>query len=226
MLAALAAGIVVALLLAFTAVKLDPHPLYDAQREIQLTPGLVVGQVLTYLPLVAAVLPLLPFVAMRSYRELGLHGIRFRNFGVAALGAAAMFVATGLGAALQNALLHTSGKQMAVALFGTTHDPVLLIGLAVIAVFFAPFTEELIFRGFVFNALLRYLPAAAAIALDGFLFGLSHLDAAASFPLMLGGAVLAYVYWRTGSLVTSMLTHGTFNFVSVVAVLAVGDKLT
>jgi membrane protease YdiL (CAAX protease family) len=111
-----------------------------------------------------------------------------------------------------------------VQLFGTTHDRNLIYGLIILAVFIAPVVEEVIFRGFVFNAFLRYVPVGLAAIASGVIFGLAHFDPTAFFPLSCGGIVLALVYYRTGSLISSMLTHGTFNAVNVVLVLVTGGK--
>ena len=91
----------------------------------------------------------------------------------------------------------------------------------VLACVAAPFFEELTFRGFVFNAFRRYLPGWAAIILGGIAFGFAHLqpgNAGAIAPLAAGGMVLAWVYYRTGSLFASMITHATFNLVPVVLI--------
>lgn len=214
------------MLLAFGAVKLDGKAVMDAHRQMQLTRGVVIGQLLSYVPVLAVAFPLLPATACRSLGALGLRAPRFRDLGIGAAAAVVMMIVGSVAGFIQQALFHIKGKQQAVELFTTTHDKSLIIGLVVIAVFFAPFVEELVFRGFLFNVLLRRLPMAAAVALDGIIFGAAHLDAAASFPLVCVGAVLAYVYYRTGSLTTSMFAHGTFNFISVVLVLTFGDKLS
>jgi membrane protease YdiL (CAAX protease family) len=140
------------------------------------------------------------------------------------LGAIGMYIVAEAAALMQKFALHVEGTQQAVALFGTTHDRALIYGLVVLAVFIAPFVEELIFRGFVFNALLRYLPVGIAMAISGIIFGLAHFDKTAFFPLACAGVVLAVVYYRTGSLVSSMLTHGTFNAANVALVLITGGK--
>ena len=93
-----------------------------------------------------------------------------------------------------------------------------------LAVFIAPVVEELVFRGFVFNALLRYVNVGLAAAGSGIIFGLAHFDATAFFPLACAGVVLAFVYYRSGSLTASMLTHGGFNAVNVVLVLLTEGK--
>lgn len=219
-------ALIVGILLAALAVRLDGTPIMNAHHQMQLTRGLVIGQLISYAPILAIALTLLPSAACRSLSALGLRAPRFRDIGIGIIGALAMYVVAGLAAVLQAKLFHIAGKQQAVALFSTTHDETLILGMVAIAVFFAPFVEELVFRGFFFNALLRRMPVGFAIALDGIIFGAAHFDPNASFPLMCGGMVLAAVYYRTGSLAASMFTHGTFNFISVVLVLASGGKLS
>jgi len=75
--------------------------------------------------------------------------------------------------------------------------------------------EEFIFRGFLFNALLRYMPLWSAAVVSGLIFGISHGSPTAFLPLAASGVVLAYVYARSGSLTASMLTHALFNLVNV-----------
>jgi len=106
-------------------------------------------------------------------------------------------------------------------LFTSTHDPLLAMAFGVLAVVIAPFVEELMFRGFLFNTILRYTPVWAAATLSGIVFGLSHGSLTAFVPLAGSGIVLAYVYYVTGSLPASMLTHALFNAINV-ALIALG----
>jgi membrane protease YdiL (CAAX protease family) len=129
-------------------------------------------------------------------------------------------VATTLGALEQN-VLHLHVHETAVDLLKGARGASAL-GFGFLAVVAAPFVEELTFRGFVFNALLRYTGAVIAGLLSALLFGLAHLDPSsptAVVPLAGGGAVLAWVYYRSGSLVSSMIAHGCFNLLTVVGVL-------
>ena len=200
-----------------------PAPI-RAGTTLQLTSGLLIAQIVAYVPLLAAALPLLPFVARRTLGEIGLHLPTLRDALAGALGAIAMYIVADGAAIVQKFAFHIEGQQQAVQLFGTTHDRTLISGLIITAVFIAPVVEEIIFRGFVFNAFLRYVPVALAAAASGIIFGLAHFDLTAFFPLACGGFVLAVVYYRTGSLTSSMLTHGIFNAVNVVLVLATGGK--
>jgi membrane protease YdiL (CAAX protease family) len=222
--AALSAAFALGLAWAAVAVLLGgPAPIRSG-KNLQLTSGLLLAQIVAYVPLLGAVLPLLPYAARRSLRELGLHLPSAADVRAGLFGAIAMYVVCEGAALMQKLALHIEGTQEAVQLFGTTHDRVLIIGLVILAVFIAPVVEELIFRGFVFNAFLRYAPVTVAAISSGIIFGLAHFDRAAFFPLACGGIVLAAVYYRTGSLASSMLTHGTFNAVNVVLVLATGGK--
>jgi len=108
-------------------------------------------------------------------------------------------------------------------------------GFAVIAVLTiagAPFFEELFFRGLLFKGLARLftprtpgpgarraLGVAAAILVDGLLFGLAHFELDQFAGLALFGAILAAMSYRTGRLGMNILSHASFNAVAVVAVL-------
>jgi membrane protease YdiL (CAAX protease family) len=222
--AALAAAFAVGLVCASVAVLLGgPAPLRSG-KNLQLTGGLLLAQIAAYVPLLATALPLLPFAARRTLSEIGLHPPTLNDVRAGALGTIGMYVFAEAAALLQKFALHVEGTQQAVRLFGTTHDRTLIYGLVGLAVFIAPVVEEVIFRGFVFNALLRYVNVGLAAVVSGIIFGLAHFDATAFFPLACGGIVLAFVYYRTGSLTASMLTHGGFNAVNVVLVLITEGK--
>lgn len=77
----------------------------------------------------------------------------------------------------------------------------------------APMMEEFFFRGLVQTAVAQHTRSAwFGIAVSSVLFGLTHLDVKQHVPaLMLFGAVLGYVYFRTGSLTAAVLLHAAFN---------------
>lgn len=222
--AGIGAAFAFAVACAWIAIRLGGPAPVRAGKDLQLTSGLLIAQLVAYVPLLAVALPLLPFTAKRTLREIGLHVPTPSDFRAAAIGAVAMYVVAEAAALMQRVTFHIEGTQQAVALFGTTHDRALIYGLIVLAVFIAPVVEETIFRGFVFNAFLRYVPVAPAAIASGLIFGLAHSDWTVFFPLACAGIVLAVVYYRTGSLASSMLTHGTFNAVNVVLVLVSSGK--
>ncbi len=75
----------------------------------------------------------------------------------------------------------------------------------------APVVEELLFRGFLQNALTKYVPVWGAIILSSFLFSLVHLQPYAIPGLMSLSIAFGYLYHRTGSLRTNILLHMANN---------------
>ncbi len=190
-------------------------------RGEHLSWGILLAQLASYAVIVPTMIVVAPWAARRSLRELGVRPLDGPSARIGVLGAIGMYAVT-LGIAnLEFAFTHQKPSEAATTLFTSTHDPALAIGFGVLAIFIAPFVEEFAFRGFLFNALLRYAPVWLAATLSGALFGLSHGSPSALLPLAGSGIVLAYVYYRSGSLTASMLTHALFNAANLV-LLAIG----
>ena len=98
---------------------------------------------------------------------------------------------------------------------------VLAVFLTVVA---APVCEETFFRGFLFNGLRRRLGFAAAASVSGVLFALAHLAGTLIIPFTVIGVIFAFTYRRTGTLWANVVTHMTFNLVSVIGALLTGGK--
>jgi uncharacterized protein len=218
-LGALAGAFIVGQGLALILVILWRVPILDAHKNVQLNAPVIFAQLITYVPIVLVLVLLLPYAAQRSFRQLGLRVPRPSDIIAAIVGTFAMIVATTAAGALQKALFHLSGTAKDIALFNTAHDPAIVWAFVIVAAAIAPVIEELLFRGFLFNAFLKYMPVAAATTVTALLFGAAHLDLVAFFPLACGGAVLCIVYYRTGSLTASIGTHALFNFVNIFLVI-------
>ena len=98
----------------------------------------------------------------------------------------------------------------------------LLAGFLVTSAFFviAGATEELLFRGFPFQALVHNLGAARAITITSILFGLAHISnpSASTFSTIntiLAGVWLGLAYLRTRSLWLPTGLHWSWNFAMV-----------
>lgn len=208
---ALVVGIVLGALVAHAGAPMG-HPSAN-----KLTWGIAIGQLLSYVPILLVVIAFLPWVAERSLADLGWRRLDGRALAAALVGAVAMYAVTLLVAGAQYLITHSQPHEEAVALFTSTRDPALIATFSVIAVVAAPIVEESLFRGFLFNALLRYSPVWVAAVVSGVLFGLSHLSLSALAPLACSGIVLAYVYHSSGSLTASMITHGLFNALNLAA---------
>lgn len=155
--------------------------------------------------------------------ELGLRPFD-RNLWWLPLAAAA---AAHVGLVIYVTVLHLAGagraapKQETEELF----DFRLLLPIAGVAlVIFAPIAEEIFFRGFVFAGLVRPFGPAGAMLASGLLFGAFHITSVDTVglivPLAAIGVLLAWVYYRTGSLWPSIVTHVLFNLVSFAALAA------
>lgn len=88
--------------------------------------------------------------------------------------------------------------------------------LAIFGVFVAPLYEELVFRGFLYPALRRYLPLTATVLVDGAMFAAIHGPQlgwawAPLLMLLIVGSVLTVVRWKTGSLAAAFLVHSAYN---------------
>lgn len=78
-----------------------------------------------------------------------------------------------------------------------------------------PFLEEVLFRRAVTGELLRHYRPWVAIGLSGVLFGLFHINPAQITGAVLMGVFLAWLYYRTDSLVACTATHIVNNSLSV-----------
>ena len=105
-------------------------------------------------------------------------------------------------------------------------SPQLLISVIIGAVILAPLFEEMIFRGILQTSLLNLLGQRRwpTLIISSLLFSLTHwwvVPWQGLLPLFIIGLVFGYVYERTGSLLTSVVTHALFN-ASNIAILMIG----
>jgi len=77
--------------------------------------------------------------------------------------------------------------------------------------------EEILFRGYAQRQFERGTGAVGGIVLAGGLFGLYHLRPSQLLPLVVLGLYMAYLAWRTGSLVPAMAVHVAHNGLAVIS---------
>ena len=191
----------------------------------------LVAQLIAYFPVALYFLIILPPLSGRSLKELGIRMPTAREL-LLAVGVAGLMwiVVTGSSAAVET-LSHHRDTEAAIALLKGIKTPYEKFLFVSVAVVFAPLVEELAFRVFAFNAILRWTNVPVAAVGSGILFGLVHALGAApsqlltvSLPLALGGIVLAGIYAATRCYWASVLTHALFNSVTVVAYFIFGVK--
>ena len=101
------------------------------------------------------------------------------------------------------------------ALLGTGSAPVALVGLFLVVVLIAPFVEELVYRGVLYRAFRDRAGVPLAIAGSAFLFAITHFEPDHFLALAAIGAVLAWVFERTGSLWPAIAVHAVYNGLSL-----------
>jgi membrane protease YdiL (CAAX protease family) len=106
-------------------------------------------------------------------------------------------------------------------------DRAYLIATAVTAVIAAPIIEELIFRGLVLRGFLSRMRPVAAIALQGILFGVAHVDpvrgwgnVGLAFVLSGVGVTFGVSAYLTRRLGPTVIAHAIFNGVVLLIVVS------
>lgn len=187
----------------------------------------IVFQLILEAAIVASIIFALPWLAKFTWSELGFRLPTMPEVGLALVGTLAMILIVEGGASWIENLMHAKHEQQVVEIFRQLRGSGgTMWFFAIFACVLAPFMEETIFRLFCFNIGLRAGGFWLGAIVSGILFGLAHIDQKSwpavlttSLPLMFGGVILAFVYYRTRNAFASMITHGTFNLVTVVAIL-------
>ena len=95
-------------------------------------------------------------------------------------------------------------------------------GVAVILTFQAlalitPISEELFFRGFIFRGLIPKVGPFGAMLISAAVFSGFHLSLGVLIPIFITGFLLAWLYWKTGSLWASIGAHAGQNALALIA---------
>ena len=80
----------------------------------------------------------------------------------------------------------------------------------------APFFEEWLCRGEIMRGLLGKVKPAWAIVLSALFFAIIHMNPWQAIPAFLLGCLFGYVYYKTGSLLLTMVMHCANNTFSVI----------
>jgi membrane protease YdiL (CAAX protease family) len=165
-------------------------------------------------------------------RDIGLPSLPPKQHVVAGLvlGVTVMLLSAGIEAAIKAVTTHYQHVPWVHALSETDKiNPVAdmiralphlgIVGfiLTVLAVgVSAPLGEEMLFRGFAFNALKKRFGLGVGIFISALLFTLPHGYGFGLIPVFIMGVVFAWVYHNSGSLWVPILMHLTNNTASVV----------
>ncbi len=101
---------------------------------------------------------------------------------------------------------------------GADDSTAALVAVILMVTLLAPVAEELFFRGFLFTALRRWIGLLPGALITGVVFGGIHAggtDAEFLVPLMVLGAILCFLYWKTDSLLAPMALHAVNNSIAL-----------
>jgi membrane protease YdiL (CAAX protease family) len=108
-----------------------------------------------------------------------------------------------------------SSANPAVGLFLTLKNNFLISVLTLQIILFGPLTEELFFRGFLYNLARQKYGFILSAGLCSFIFTLPHKTPQEIFPLFALSVVLCYIYERTKNIATPIIFHILHNCATI-----------
>lgn len=206
-------------ILVFTLFLKGTESKMENPEDLKMSAGLVLLSSIAMLS-IASIVPLILFWRTNLVEFFGLRWLRWKSifwimpaFAFAMMIVGAILVACGWQTWIQDSL--GAKPQEAVTLVKETSDVGLLVAMAVTAIIFAPITEELIFRGYLYPVVKRFTDRWFASIFSGVLFGVIHFNVMALPMLALMGVILAVIYEKSGSLWVPIGCHAAFNATSV-----------
>lgn len=95
----------------------------------------------------------------------------------------------------------------------------------IVASIFAPISEELYFRGFLYPALRRKIGVGWGILVTSLIFGGLHFDLIRMIPLAFGGIWLNWLYEKSGSIYTSIIAHSVWNGIMTILIFLIPQAI-
>lgn len=168
-------------------------------------------------------IPTFLFAILHTSNRLGFLRLRGTSFGLAALsilGLLALVPVLQWVGGIVDALPWPQGirdfEQTQMSMIENILDQDFSVLFAISMMALTPaICEEVLFRGYIQRQAERAVGIAGGIAFSGLIFGLYHLRPTQALPLGLLGIYLAYITWRTGSLVPAILVHLANNSLAV-----------
>lgn len=161
------------------------------------------------------------YFAVGQYKEkLESLGIAFKNFlnnvfygliGYIAI-LPSLFLILILTSVVTSIFKYVPKEQIVVELFMRENNPAFLVYVSIFAAIAGPIVEELFFRGLMYGAVRKHLGIFWATIITASLFAALHAHAVGFLPIMVLGILLAYLYEKTGTLVSSITVHILHNF--------------
>jgi membrane protease YdiL (CAAX protease family) len=187
-------------------------------RPLELTPGALVWSIVALdLSLLAVVYYRIVRLGVLTWEQLGLTTVRLADR--IRLGLVGGVIIVAVAAVIEQVLNAFGVPQTQAEMFSGVKSATLgqFIGVLLAVAVVAPICEEIFFRGYVFTAVNRTRGWPLAFASSSVLFAVSHLNLQALLPILVIGIGLCFLYWRTTSLVPSIVAHMLNNAVALSA---------
>lgn len=169
---------------------------------------------------IALLLPRLAMVRLRTGMMLAPPKAASGWLAGVLLGAGGVAVSHGIGY-LQGFVLGEPDARTVDAIREILSGPIIVVILCAAVV--PALSEELLFRGLVFQAFRGMARNSGAIAISAFAFGLFHMSLHRIFPQAALGALLAVLVLRTASLWPAVVAHAVHNGLLVAWALSADD---
>lgn len=152
-----------------------------------------------------------------SFRDIGIQiEFRFRTYGVLIISGTLFSTIVFLLLNHYEMITVTPGSQAIEQSYWPFTLGVSLITLGLLA----PFNEEVIFRGILFQSLRNQMSVVPAIAISALIFGMMHVDSIKSWvhfaAVILLGCITCVIFFRTGSLANACIFHASMNITGIV----------
>ncbi|MFZ5944325.1 MAG: CPBP family intramembrane glutamic endopeptidase [Bacillota bacterium] len=96
----------------------------------------------------------------------------------------------------------------------------------IVASIFAPISEELFFRGFLYPSLRSKIGILRGMVVTSLIFGGLHFDLVRMIPLAFGGIWLNWLYEKSGSIYTSIVAHSVWNGIMTMLIFLIPSAMT
>ncbi len=99
---------------------------------------------------------------------------------------------------------------------GSMDEYIKFAGVTLLVVILGPIGEEILFRGMIYTSLRKRRGRLASLILSSIFFAFVHGQFIHLFPIFLIALILAYLYERTGSIISSITLHISINLFFVI----------
>ncbi len=101
------------------------------------------------------------------------------------------------------------GQKEHLSIYGD--NPIGRIGLIFSAFIIAPIVEEIVFRGFIMQGLMKYISPLSAILITSIVFSILHFEFLSIIPIFIIGSMLGWIYYKQKSLWGALMFHAINN---------------